>query len=430
MARNQKIDFQTKIKMTVKKSFAYVTFSLLFALEVIPVQAIAEDLFFEELEQAPVEAPAEYYETSFVISAYYSPLPGQSFYTTGSYEGDIRLNGNGTNGADGTPVYPGMVAAPSSYSFGTKLYIPGIGMTTVHDRGGAIVNAGVRGHAYDRLDIWMGYGDAGLTRALQWGKRTVSGVLVYGQRPDIADNVYLEGYTAAEAFVQETFLAPLEFDEDLHFGSDSEEVRKMQDYLVQWGYLEEATGFYGQETAEALIRFQLDFEIIDGTDEIGAGHFGINTRKQFDTLINSETPAEEVVSLQRGSKLMSEKYTDLYEAPFTFSNALEWGSTGDEVTRLQTELSNLGYYGVQPNGVFDELTAHALFKFQQANGLVLTKEDSGAGYFGPASRRTLNSILQKRYETKSLLAFTREEIEKGTQTVEHAPTMVAVRKED
>ncbi|MDR0772348.1 MAG: hypothetical protein LBF15_04930 [Candidatus Peribacteria bacterium] len=34
-------------------------------------------------------------ERSFYITAYYSPLPGQIAYTTGSYNAEIRLNGSG-----------------------------------------------------------------------------------------------------------------------------------------------------------------------------------------------------------------------------------------------------------------------------------------------------------------------------------------------
>ncbi|MCD5380381.1 3D domain-containing protein, partial [Candidatus Gracilibacteria bacterium] len=117
-------------------------------------------------------------ETYFVVSAYYSPLPGQKRYATGSYARDIKLNGNGTHGASGVAVHPGFIAAPSTYSFGTKIEIEGLGVGTVEDRGGAIVRAGVRGHEYDRLDIWMGYGDEGLTRALNWGKKTVKGKIM------------------------------------------------------------------------------------------------------------------------------------------------------------------------------------------------------------------------------------------------------------
>ena len=49
-------------------------------------------------------------------------LPGQSRYLRGSYEKDIRLNGRGVAGADGTGVYDGMLAAPKTYAFGTKIY--------------------------------------------------------------------------------------------------------------------------------------------------------------------------------------------------------------------------------------------------------------------------------------------------------------------
>ena len=38
-------------------------------------------------------------QKTFIVTAYYSPLPGQSFYLKGNYEAEIRLNGNGTNGA-------------------------------------------------------------------------------------------------------------------------------------------------------------------------------------------------------------------------------------------------------------------------------------------------------------------------------------------
>lgn len=415
--------------MTFKKLFSFVTLSFLLALQIVPVQAIAEDLFFEDFESEP-EEELDYYETTFIISAYYSPLPGQSYYTTGSYEGDIRLNGNGTNGADGTPVYPGMIAAPKKYDFGTKMHIPGIGMTTVHDRGGAIVHAGERGYSWDRLDVWMGYGDAGLSRALSWGKREITGVLVYGVRPDIDDNVYLEGYSAAEAFVQENFLPEMTFNDDLFFGMEGDEIIEMQDYLVEWGYLEEVTGFYGKETVEALIQFQLDFEVIDSPEQVDAGYFGINTRKQFDNLILGDEDPVEAVMLQRGSQLITEKYTDLYEESFNFNSALELGDSGAAVTRLQEELSKLGYYGLEPNGQFDEITQHAVFKFQQSQGLVSAKEDAGAGYVGPATRRALNTIMGERTKAKSLIAYQREEVDSGRHIVQTAPEMVATVKEE
>lgn len=38
-------------------------------------------------------------EKDFIVTAYYSPLPNQSFYLKGDYEAEKKLNGNGTNGA-------------------------------------------------------------------------------------------------------------------------------------------------------------------------------------------------------------------------------------------------------------------------------------------------------------------------------------------
>lgn len=114
----------------------------------------------------------------FIITAYYSPLPNQNFYLKGNYDAEKVLNGNGTNGASGKPVFTGMLAAPKTYAFGTKIVFEGLGAGIVEDRGGAIVTAGERGQVYDRIDIWMGQGESGLRRALIWGRRKVTGTLV------------------------------------------------------------------------------------------------------------------------------------------------------------------------------------------------------------------------------------------------------------
>ncbi|USN57068.1 MAG: hypothetical protein H6766_00970 [Candidatus Peribacteria bacterium] len=111
---------------------------------------------------------------TLIATAYYSPLPDQEVYVTGDFEAEKLLQGNGTHGASGRAVFDGMLAASANYSFGTQIVIDGWGIGQVEDRGGAIVQAGQRGYEYDRVDIWMGYGDRGRVQALLWGKRTVS----------------------------------------------------------------------------------------------------------------------------------------------------------------------------------------------------------------------------------------------------------------
>lgn len=347
----------------------------------------------------------ESYVDTFIISAYYSPIEGQERYVTGSLAGDKRLNGNGTNGADGTPVYPGMIAAPSKYPFGTKMNIPGIGTVAVHDRGGAIVVAGERGHAHDRLDVWMGYGDAGLTRALQWGKREVQ-VIVYGVNESIVEDAYIEGYVAGEQYVSAA--SNMTFARDIYFGDDGEQVREMQQQLVDWGYLDEVSGYYGADTAQAVFEFQLDHGVVVSADELGAGHFGVNTRQTVETILNEGHDAD-ALKLQKGRALL-QKYPDLREDQISYTDSLSLGDGGEAVTLLQEELVRLGYLRIEPNGYFGETTEHAVFKFQQARGIVQTKDDRGAGYVGPATRNALNGVASERYRVKSLIAYQRGDV--------------------
>lgn len=396
----------------------------LFILNMAVFGSLSPELYKVEAEDVTPEEAANYYTDIFTITAYYSPLLGQERYVTGSYEGDIRLNGNGTNGADGTPVYPGMIAAPKKYAFGTKMNIPGVGIVAVHDRGGAIVESGQRGQSYDRLDIWMGYGDAGLQRALNWGKRTVD-VIVYGQAPEVKEQIYLEGYSEAEKIVQTIILNPLNFPNDIYYGAEGEEVTKMQQYLMEWGYLTEVTGFFGEATAQAIYMFQLDNDIVSGSEELGAGHFGINTRKKFDEYIKNGV-SEETSQLQKGRALMN-KFTDLKEESYQFTRSLELGDSGEDVSRLQKELARLGFLRIESSGYFGEVTEHALYKFQQSRGIVETKTEQGAGYFGPTTRDTFNNIIATRFDTKSLLAYRREEVLTGRHLVK-LPSAVLARQ--
>jgi len=308
------------------------------------------------------------YEQTFIISAYYSPIEGQTKYVTGSFEGDVRLNGEGVHSADGSQVFPGMIAAPSSYAFGTKMNIPGIGVVSVHDRGGAIVHAGQRGAAFDRLDVWMGYGDAGLSRALSWGKRTVN-VTVYGIDPNIKENVYLEGFTIAEKFVRNIVMKQNIFKEDLWYGLSGDKVGTLQEYLAQLGYYKgKIDKYYGDEVYKAVIAFQIDQNIVDNEEEFGAGYMGPVSRSKIEAIFDKKKKENLPVS------------------------NLGRDDAGDEVKKLQEALKQLGY-DVEINGVYDEKTIDAVFEFQKENEIVDLEEDLGAGYFGPKTFEVLAEKL-------------------------------------
>jgi len=313
------------------------------------------------------------YQETFIISAYYSPLPDQTRYVTGSYDGDVRLNGEGVHSADGTQVYPGMIAAPSSYAFGTKMDIPGIGTVAVHDRGGAIVHAGQRGHNYDRLDVWMGYGDQGLSRALSWGKRTVN-VTVYGIDPNIKENVYLEGFAIAEQFIKNVVAKQKVFTQDLWYGVRGDKVGALQDYLRELGYyMGKSDNYYGDEVYKAVLAFQIDQSIVDNEEEFGAGFFGPQTRSKIEAVFDKRKKDNLPVS------------------------NLGRSDAGDEVKKLQEALKKLGFE-VDVTGIYDEQTIDAVFEFQKENEIIDHEEDLGAGYFGPKTYVKLAEKLASFYE--------------------------------
>jgi len=111
--------------------------------------------------------------TSFIVTAYYSPLPNQKKYITWSYYWDKRLNWEWHTTASWKWVYAWILAAPKKYPFWTKIYFEWFWVWAVEDRGWAIVKAWVRWHEFDRIDIWMWYWDEWLQRALKWWKRTI-----------------------------------------------------------------------------------------------------------------------------------------------------------------------------------------------------------------------------------------------------------------
>lgn len=351
------------------------------------------------------------YTTTFTISAYYSPLPCQSFYTTGSYEGDIRLNGGGVRGADGTPVYPGMIAAPKSYPFGTKMYIPGVGVVAVHDRGGAIVAANGDPNRHDRLDIWMGYGDIGLKRALNWGKRNVE-VTVYGQNEGISEQIALEGYDPAEATtcsgapapqnpaptdpapitpakppVTQTVAYSDKFEADLKPGDQNADVIKLQKELKNLNfYKADITGVYDELTKHAVYKFQQSQGLVGDEVSAGAGTLGPKTRHVFNQIIDSRKYTKTII-VRSGSASQN-----LGDRILTIE--LDPGVTHPDVRKLQLFLKEQGFYaGALFTDYFGGLTQEALIKFQIAYKIISSEKDRGAGRVGPTTLNIINSFM-------------------------------------
>lgn len=313
----------------------------------------------------------------FLVTAYYSPLPDQNFYVRGSYEADIRLNGRGTNGADGTQVYMGMLAAPSIYAFGTKVQIPGLGVGAVHDRGGAILQH----RDYDRIDVWMGKGEPGLARALRWGSRLVEGEIMESSAAETIDFNWIESEIPSYA------LKPVKrYAATLDQGPrDTASVRELQEALRQFGYYhDEVNGELSPALTEAITTFQLDNLIIDSPLDSGAGHFGPKTNQKLKEKLeyfNVEVEAEK--------GYLRENIQDL-------KPGLGKEAQGDSVVVLQKILRSLGYHQGPITGVYDPVTIDSVLAFQKRYDLVAGGQDKGAGYFGPHTHQVLIAAATNR----------------------------------
>ncbi len=114
-----------------------------------------------DVSRGAPQYPAEY--RMLEVTAYYGPLPGQPRYVTGSYAGDLELNGKGITHSGATVTVGDIAADPAVFPHGTQLDVPGYGRGVVTDTGGAITG--------DHIDLFMGYGYAAMQKALSFGKK-------------------------------------------------------------------------------------------------------------------------------------------------------------------------------------------------------------------------------------------------------------------
>lgn len=301
----------------------------------------------------------------FIITAYYSPVPGQCCYVTGSYESDVALNGNGTNGADGTQVYPGMAAGPSSYPFGTTIVLPGIGVVTVHDRGGAIKVLDSGAH---RLDLWVGFGEEGLARALQFGVQHVTGTVYAAgtkQPPDAFNLAALPSpFSQLKSYVVRTDLLALRPKKS----ETGMSTFLLQEALRKLGYLNvPSSGTYGENTVTALAKFNADFGI--GTEPSQA--------------LSPTTAAYLTAELER------------HGARLPVVENVNASSDASTIRDAQRTLRFLGYYRGRTSGVYDETLRKAILALQKEKSLVATESDPGAGTIGPKTRATIASAWDR-----------------------------------
>lgn len=335
---------------------------------------------------APITMEAHFVGESekMLITAYYTPLPDQEKYYLGSYEEDVRFNGNGVS-ADGTPTYPGMIAAPKEIPFGTRIEISELGIVgTVHDRGGRI-NA-TEGNTM-HIDIWLGEGEEGLARALEWGSRIMT-TKVYPPPPD---------YIPSENFDLALFNAPEEaFDRmpsnpevlidssDIEKGDRNMEVAAIQHALKKLEYFDhDITSFFGDVTQNAIEEFQRDAQIVS----------------------RGESADEET----RNAIVAHNKLMEELDEPLPGEETFLQGTTGKDIRVLQRVLKLLSLYDGEINGMYDQETMSVVYAFQKERDIVKSLADPNAGIVGEKTHRALLTAwrvyrIQKRGGADALVA--------------------------
>lgn len=104
-------------------------------------------------------------EVEVIATAYYKPLKNQKKFYLGNYKKETKMNGRGIT-YSGKKAKIGTVAADLTiFPLGTEMFIPGYGFGVVEDVGRKIKG--------NRIDVFIGYGQEGLEKALFWGKRKI-----------------------------------------------------------------------------------------------------------------------------------------------------------------------------------------------------------------------------------------------------------------
>ena len=379
----------------MKLTHIYTAFILIFSLFLQTSSVFAS----EDIE----EENYDFYYQDFVVSAYYSPLPNQSRYLRANYEAEIRLNGRGTNGADGTAVFDGMIAAPKSYSFGTKIEIPGLGIGAVHDRGGAIVEK----QNYHRIDVWMGHGDVGLTRALNWGMQHIT-AKVYFDKNALDTNLnyhHISGVSPQATQAKKVQKKADILSKTLSEGMLDKQVVILKELLSSLGFfsLETQNNYFDSELEKAVIRFQIDQKILANNYDYGAGVVGLKTRAALEKIVKEK------------SLVVSSPQQQKEEVQVAIQRSLSKNSEGEDVKNLQMILSNMGYFYGAITGLYNKDTIDAVFLFQKDNNIVKGSADLGAGNFGPKTRKALQGLLAQRAIDMKNLPMVKSEIFEGDE---------------
>jgi peptidoglycan hydrolase-like protein with peptidoglycan-binding domain len=189
----------------------------------------------------------------------------------------------------------------------------------------------------------------------------------------------------------------------LYNGSTGEEVRALQQALIDLGYLEgSADGIFGNKTENAVRRFQSK----NGMTSDGLA--GKRTRAALEAARSGKkAPAAETAAASAPAGV-SAAVPVPRPAGVTDPSTLYNGCTGDAVLAMQQKLIDLGYLDGTADGKFGDSTEKAVRKFQSENGL---KAD---GLAGKKTCSKLEKVWNKNNDSEFITVAESDELYKTT----------------
>jgi len=378
-------------------------------------------------------------KTYFRVTAYYSPLAWQSHYIKWTYQKELTMNWIGIRWASWKRVFSWMLAAPSKYSFWTKIKLKWLWIWEVSDRWGAIVKAWERKFKYDRIDIWCGYWEKGLQRAMYWGNRVVEWEIVTRKsrvnlniknipaprwtiyhaikNPDlvlkkrtIKRRIYLawnKVKSNTKNIKKNIFSWPIK---------DSNSVKKLQKILTEMKKYTGKINWKYSDIKWIILKFQIENKIISTKSQKGAGNFWPKTRKVLEKKYKIFLKAREI-AIKKEERIKKAK-ENLFKKPIQNK---EW------VIELQKVLDEMKIYSWKIDWDYSKIR-WVILTFQLENNLISDKKEKGAGNFWPKTRKTLEKKYKefkikqeeeriKKIELEKKLKKAREEAEKRINSI-------------
>lgn len=352
----------------------------------------------------------------FVVTAYYSPLPDQENYLTWDYELEKILNWEWIRWASWKEVFSWMLAAPKNYKFWTKIYLEWLWIWEVSDRGWAIVNAGKRWYEYDRIDVWMWYGDEWLRRALYWWKRKVKWNFVSNDSEVSLDYKTVASPEWATSKLKKVAknIKKQEVDIFNKALSSKQEIEKLQDLLIQMKlYSWEITWDYN-DLIDSIYSFQLNNDIVKSEYSPWAWTYWPKTRLALKNAYNIflQKQEEEKLELARIEEerkkeelrvkellLQYKKFEELSfkkaDDKLDFIWTPKFWEISHSVRELQIILKELGYFEYNDTAIYWNITKQSIIAYQIDKNIISSENDLWAWILWPNTRESLKNDLKQ-----------------------------------